>query len=179
MNIKLFVSSLVLAMGLISGVFAQQKVGYANIQAIMANMPETQQMQATLESYSEKLAQSITARQQMLATLEKEYTDMVEGGAAEASLQAKQAEYEKLYGELLKAQQDAQQKLAIKQQDLMNPILDKIQTEIKALAIAEGYDFIFNTVDGSGVSILLHGPEGDDLTVKLAKRLGVEIPEGN
>lgn len=178
MNVKIFVSTLILTVGLISGAVAQ-KVGYANIQAIMANMPETKQMRATLESFSEKLAQSVTSRQQMLATLEKEYTDMASSGADQANLQAKQAEYEKLYKELLQAQQDAQQKLAIKQQDLMNPILDKIQKEIKEMAIAEGYDYIFNTVDGSGVSILLHGPESDDLTVKLAARLGVTISENN
>ena len=60
---------------------------------------------------------------------------------------------------------------------MLDPIIKKLQTEIKALSEAEGYDYVLNTVDGSGVSIILHGPEEHDLTKKLMTRLGIKIPD--
>jgi Skp family chaperone for outer membrane proteins len=63
-----------------------------------------------------------------------------------------------------------------KRTQLIAPISDKIQLEIKAMAAEGGFDLILNSVDGTGNSIVLFGPENNDLTEALLKRMGVTIP---
>ena len=96
----------------------------------------------------------------------------------EATVKAKQDEILRVEEDYRKTQADAQQKVMEKRQALMEPIALKLETELKALAEAEGYDIILNTVDAGGVSIVLYGPPEDDLTEKLMTRLGIEIPDG-
>ena len=79
--------------------------------------------------------------------------------------------------ELQAKQQESQQKLVERRQTLMEPIIEKMQTAIKGLAEEAGYDLILNAVDGNGVSIVLHGPEEDDVTKQLMTKLGVKLPE--
>ena len=180
MNLKSFVLTIFLFAGMLAGVSAQGnlKLGYANINAILALMPETQTMNQTLASLEKKLGEDLQSREQYLNTLVAELQDMVEQGKPEAELNPKRDEINKLYQPLQTKQGAAQQKLLTRRQDMMEPIIDKIQKQIDAIATEEGYTYIFNTIDGSGVSIILKGPEADNLTVKLMTRLGIQVPEG-
>ena len=74
----------------------------------------------------------------------------------------------------LKEAAEADQKLLKKRQELMKPILQRLDENLKYLADGEGYDYILNSVDGNGVTIVLRGPEEHDLTEKLMKKLGIE-----
>ncbi|MEM9984589.1 MAG: OmpH family outer membrane protein [Bacteroidota bacterium] len=162
------------------------KIGYANIDAILALMPETATMQQELQTYEQKLVEDLQSRQQYLQTLYAEYQEMVapfQNGAVQPTaeqtteIEAKQQEVIKLEETLQKKQQESQGKLMERRQIKMQPIIERIQKEIDALAEEESYDYVFNAVDGSGVSIILHAPESDNLTIKLLNRLGIEVPE--
>ena len=178
MNLKSFVLTIFLFAGMLAGVSDQGnlKMGYANINVILENMTETQTMNQTLASIEKKLAEDLQSREQYLQTLAAELQEMMEQGKPEAELQPKRDEINKLYATLQQKQGEAPQKLMTRRQDLMEPIVAKIQKEIDALATEEGYTYIFNTIDGSGVSIILKGPESDNLTMKLATRLGIKLP---
>lgn len=161
------------------------KIGYANIDAVLALMPETQAMQQDLQTYEEKLVQDLQSRQTYLQTLYSEYQEMVapfQNGSVQptaeqtAGIEAKQQEIIGLEETLQAKQQESQNKLMQRRQQKMEPIISRIQEQIDAISSEEGYDYIFNAVDGSGVSIILHAPESDNLTLKILKRLGIEIP---
>lgn len=161
------------------------KIGYANIDAVLALMPETQAMQQDLQTYEEKLVQDLQSRQTYLQTLYSEYQEMVapfQNGSVQptaeqtAEIEAKQQEIIGLEETLQAKQQESQNKLMQRRQQKMEPIISRIQEQIDAISSEEGYDYIFNAVDGSGVSIILHAPESDNLTLKILKRLGIEIP---
>ncbi|GAB4410326.1 MAG: hypothetical protein OHK0039_14610 [Bacteroidia bacterium] len=172
--------TLLLSFGVaLRGVAQDMKIGYANIELILLYMPETKTMNQQLQTYEKKLVEELQAREGYLQTLITEYEDLAKNGSDETTLRAKQDEVMKLQQSIREKSQDSQQKLMTKRQDLLEPIIEKLQAEITALAQAEGYAYIFNTVDGSGVSILLHGPEQHDLTKKLMTRLGIQIPEEN
>lgn len=162
------------------------KVGYANIEAILVRMPETQKMNQDLQVYEQKLVEDLKSRQQYLQTLYAEYQEMIapyqQGGAQPSEAEAttitqKEEEIVELEKTIREKQNEAQQKIMARRQEKMQPIVEKIQAQIDEIAEAESYDYIFNTVDGSGVSILLHGPPDHDLTVRLMKRLGIEVPK--
>ncbi len=62
-----------------------------------------------------------------------------------------------------------------KRQELLEPVLEKLQAAIDAVAAEQGYTYILNQSTGSGVSVLLHGPEEADITEALMKKLGIEL----
>ncbi len=175
-----------IALSMIGNLTAQDiKIGYANIDAVLALMPETQAMQQDLQTYEEKLVQDLQSRQTYLQTLYSEYQEMVapfQNGSVQptaeqtAEIEAKQQEIIGLEETLQAKQQESQNKLMQRRQQKMEPIISRIQEQIDAISSEEGYDYIFNAVDGSGVSIILHAPESDNLTLKILKRLGIEIP---
>lgn len=186
MKPKFLFTLCLLALGALSNLAAQDiKIGYANIDAVLALMPETQAMQQELQTYEQKLVEDLQSRQTYLQTLYGEYQEMVapfQNGATQPTaeqqteIEAKQQEIIGLEETLQKKQQESQQKLMERRQAKMQPIIGRIQEQIDAIAEEDGYDYIFNAVDGSGVSIILHAPESDNLTVNLLERLGIEIP---
>ncbi|MDX2282597.1 MAG: OmpH family outer membrane protein [Bacteroidia bacterium] len=158
--------------------FAQTlKIGYANIEAILAYMPETQTMNQELATYERKLGQNIEAKRMYLQSLVEDFESLQQTTQDTAVLAPKYRNLLKVEQEIQQAANDAQQKLLAKREEMMKPIVEKLQKEITAISDAEGYTYIFNTVDGSGVSILLKGPEEHDLTKKIMARLGIKLPE--
>ncbi|MEL6589771.1 MAG: OmpH family outer membrane protein [Bacteroidota bacterium] len=179
MRIKSLLSLVLIMTITISTSWAQElKIGYANIELILLYMPETESMNQQLRTYEQQLAKRLQTKEQYLAQLYEEYQAMIQQQPAptEATVKTKQDEILKIEEDYRKAQADAQQKLLEKRQTLMEPITTKLESNIKALAAAEGYDMILNTVDAGGVSIVLFGPEEDDLTEKLMTRLGIKVP---
>ncbi len=154
--------------------FAQSpKIGYADIQAVLARMPETRTMQQQLQSFEQKLGEQIQTKQTYAQTKLQEYMELRESGANETTLAPLEEELRKLDTEIAKASQDAETKLMTRRQDLLQPIIDKLQTAIDAIAAAEGYTFIMSKVDGTGSSMILFGPEEHDVTLKIMKKMGI------
>ncbi|MEO0471169.1 MAG: OmpH family outer membrane protein [Bacteroidota bacterium] len=180
MNAKhIFLAMLMLMMAV--GTATAQKIGYANIELVLAYMPESKSMNQSLATYEKKLGEKLQAKRQYLQTKYEDYQTFAQQTPtpSEAELKAKQDEVVKLEGEVQKEAAEAQQKLMERRQDLLEPIVEKMQNAIKGLASDEGYDYIFNAVDAGGVSIVLNGPEERDLTEKLMKKLGIEIPKAD
>lgn len=181
MRLKTILLTALMVISLAGSTFAQQniKIGYANIEAILLYMPETKSMNQTIETFRTKLGQDLQNRQAYAQTKLGEYQEKMQTGGypSEADQKAAEDELVKLDQEIQQKAAESDQKLMAKRQDLMAPIVEKVQKQIKSLASDEGYTYILNTVDGSGVSIVLHGPEGDDLTEKLLNRLGIQLPK--
>ena len=177
----------IIALGFVGNIAAQDlKIGYANIEAILVYMPETKTMNQTLQSFEQKLGEDINNRRQYAQTLLQEYQEYIATldpnnltADQETEVQNKQKKLQELDAEIQKKTTDSQQKLMEKRQTLLNPIISKIQDAISKLATEEGYDFIINSMDGSGVSIVLHGPKEHDVTRKLMGKLGIQIPEAD
>lgn len=160
---------------------AQDKIAYADIQLILAYMPETKTMGETLETYGKKLEETIKPKMEYFQQkrIELEEWAKANQSASEQDLNAKIKELnlENLQKEVQQASADAEQKLAKKQADLMEPITGKLQGAVKDVAAAGGYTVVINKTDGSGVSIVLHGPEDRDLTKQIMQKLGIKVPE--
>ncbi len=152
------------------------KIGYANIELVLLYMPETKSMNQTLQTFQKKLGEKLQTKQEYAQTKFQEYQEKA-ATMDDATRQTKESELMKLDEELKTETADAEKRILEKRQSLMDPILKKLDTNLKELAAAEGYDYILNSVDGNGVSIVLHGPEEYDLTEKLLTKLGIEIPK--
>ncbi len=154
-----------------------QKIGYVNLEVIMALMPEMKKVNEDLSTYRQKLDEQLKIKSDYFNVKYQEYLEKQEAGVEAEELAPIEAELTKLQQEVQVYQQESEQKLAMKQQDSMQPLFDKIQGELDKISEAEGYDIIINAVDGSGLSIVLYGPEEDNLTKKLLDQMGIEVPD--
>lgn len=156
--------------------FAQDvKIGYADIQAVLVRMPETSTMNQAIATYQQKLTERLQTKQQYAQTKLEEFYQLQENGAAQEELEPLAEELQELDKEIQEAAAKADQNLAERRATMLEPIINKLQENIDAIAAAEGYNFIISKVDGTGSSMILYGPEENDVTLKLMERLGIEI----
>ena len=108
---------------------AVPSVGYANTDSILVNLPEYKTQQKVLESYSKQLQNQLKSRlANAEASMAKIRQQISEGTISQAD--AQQEAY-KLQLQLQKDEQDAQRKLGIKEQELLEPLYEKIQKGIE------------------------------------------------
>ncbi len=148
-----------------------QKIGYVNMQEIIVNMPEYAKADTTLANYRQDLFKEIQSMQKELQdninTFIQDSTSM-----SDAVKEVKRDELQDQQSRLVRFQQTSQQKVGQKQQELLQPIIDKAQKAVNAVAGTKGYTWVFNdTGDGS---ILLVKPSGDDLTAAVKAKLGIQ-----
>lgn len=153
-----------------------QKIGYLDLQLVLAYMPETEQMNKQLATYEQKLVDKLRIKNDYFQTKGQEYQELSAlPNPPQAEIQAMEQELRKLQQELQQDQQTSQNQLVGKRQEMLQPILIRLQSEIKALAEEEGYAYILNA-SSNGTSIILHGTEGNNVTEAMFKRLNIALP---
>lgn len=155
-----------------------QKIGYANLELVLAYMPETNTMNQTIKTFESKLSETLKIKESYLQTKFAEYQAAMEANPNDPQKAAMESELTKLQSELQTSTSKAQEDLANKRQELLQPIINKVDNALSAIQKEQGYDYILNTVDGNGVSIVLKGPDEHDLTKALMTKLGIQLPSG-
>ena len=154
--------------------FSQVKIGYANLEFILRSMPEAQQMNREVEEYQKVLEEQIAAKQAYYQSLLEDYYDKEQKGFAESLLNSMREQIISLEQEIQGDAANAEAKLAALSAQKLEPITQKIINAINEVYDDENYTYIFNSADGTGNSIVLKGPEGDNLTFRILKKLGVD-----
>jgi outer membrane protein len=91
---------------------------------------------------------------------------------SDAIKEVKRSELRDLQNRIAQLQQTSQQQLQGKQQSLLQPIIEKAQKAVDAVAKAKGYTYVFNdTGDGT---VLVVKPAADDLTAQVKTKLGIK-----
>lgn len=156
---------------------AQHKIGYVNAELVINLMPETKQAEQQLMTFQRNLGEKAKVERSYYEGLVTEYQSMKQAGTmTPENEQAKIKEIQDMEQKIQKFADQSQTSLMNKERELMNPILDKLQNVIDETAEANGYDYVFNSNIG-GTSALLKGPKGDNLTLKVLDKLGVEVPD--
>ena len=147
---------------------AQNKFGYIDSQELLLLMPERKTAETEVQNFAKSLeAQlgSMTAEiqqmQQEYQANEATYTDLVK--------QDKEAEMEGLYQRIQTFQQNAQQSLQTKEQELLEPILSKARKAIEDVAIEGDFTYIFDKSQGS----ILYAQEGENILALVKKKLNL------
>lgn len=155
-----------------------QKIGYTNVNAVLSVMEDTKAMNADLQTYQLGLQKRLEDMQNQLNYLYSEYQKKAQKGADTTGIGALTTTITKLDGDLKATQQVSEQQLAAKRAELLDPIVLKIEKALDVVKEKGKYDFILNSVDGSGTSIILRGPESNDITKDLLDELGVKLEKG-
>lgn len=168
-----FISFLIVFAFLTSSNFAQLKIGYVDSDTIMDNTPDMQDAKQKIDALIQEWQTEIRRMENELKAKQDDYEKrkliMTEQTSAEAlaeiaKLQKDLADYrDKKFG--------ANGELFQKQDELMQPIQNKIFNIIQEIATEEELDFVF---DRSGDIIFLFAKPDYDLTSKVIERIKVE-----
>ena len=154
--------------------FGQMKIGYANLEYILVSMPEALQMNQELADYQKVLEEQIGAKQSYYQSLLEDYYKKEQEGYSESLLTSMRDQIVALEQEIQVDAANAENQLAAMSAQKLEPITQKIIDALNKVYEEEGYTYIFNSADGTGNSIVLKGPEADNLTFRILKELGVE-----
>ena len=145
---------------------AQNKFGYIDSQELLLLMPERKNAENEVQNFAKSLeAQlgSMTAEYQESVeeyqANEATYTDLVK--------QDKVAEITGLEQRIQTFQQNAQQSLQAKEQELLEPILSKARKAIEDVALEGGFTYIFDKSQGS----ILYAKESENVLSLVKKKL--------
>lgn len=149
---------------------AQPKYGHMNLGNLLEMMPDTKKANDAMKMYTDSLALKdsvmTSAFQTAYAALEKDYNA---GILTPVQAQTRQAELQKQQEVIQKFEQDAQQLAAARREQLLTPILGKVEAAIKDVAKEKGYLMIFDTSAG----VTLFAAEADDVTALVKQKLGL------
>lgn len=178
MKTSLALAALLFLCGLSAPALAQVKIGYTNVELILAYMPESRAVEKGLQTFEQKLATKLKAQEGFAQGKLAEYQDLEARGKLTPEQRAeRERELQKLDEELKKAGADAEYELATKRQQLLDPVLQKLQNAIDEVAKAGGYTLVLNQTTSAGVSTILYGPPEDDLTERILTKLGIPVPK--
>lgn len=176
MKARLYIAALFMLLGMTAFAQAPTKVGYTNVELILTYMPETKLIEKELETMETKLGEQLQVKQKYYQQKMMEYMEAKEKNLITAEMDAIAVkELGRLEQEIQTGLQAAQEKLLMRRMAMLKPLQDKIQAAIDGVAKEGGYTFILNNSVGSGVPSILYGAEGVDVTVAIAKKLGVEV----
>ncbi|MEM7161295.1 MAG: OmpH family outer membrane protein [Bacteroidota bacterium] len=148
---------------------AQSKVGHVNSQEILAALPERVEAEQKAEAFAkekENLIQAMVAEYQGVIAKAQGLPETATQ-TERLSLQNQLVELEERIG---KAQQTAQQEIASFEQELVKPMLDRVQNAINAVAGANGFAYILDT--STGVVVFADG--GEDIGPLVKANLGLQ-----
>jgi outer membrane protein len=152
------------------------KIGYTNIELIVGLMPEAKQMQGALATHERKLMEQINIKKQYFESLVSEFREKKERGEFKPEEEQKKIEeIQRLESEIQKFVEDSERSFNKKKEEMLEPILEKLQKTIDEVATENGLTYVFNS-GISGSSIILKGPKSDNITLKVLDKLRIEVP---
>ena len=128
-----------------------QKFGRVDLAAIVTNMTEYKEATANLEAYGRDLQDQL---EQIQVEFNKLYADYEKNVATytDTVRQLRERELTELQKRFQDFQQLAQQDIAKKEAELMNPIYEKANEAVKQVSSAGGYIAIFSTTSDQPAS---------------------------
>lgn len=150
------------------------KLGYTNIDYVLSLTSEAKDIQNQLTI---QRTQSTNELERMQKELQTKYESYEKGAAQMSDVIRKDRETE-LQGLQTRIQEfgrTAEQSLQTKYGQLVNPVVQKIQKAIDAVASENGYTYVFNLDAGSNtIPILLVAPPQDNITELVLKKMGID-----
>ncbi len=147
------------------------KIGYADPDYILGQMPESKQIEKDLKSIQSQLKTQIDSK---VAEFQKKLKDYQENQNTMLApvRENTERELQQLQQNLEKLQQDAQTTIQAKQQSLMQPVYQKIGKAIEETAKENAFTLILSNQVG-GLDVVLYGDEKIDVSDLVLKKLGI------
>ena len=160
---------LLAAIALTCGVANAQKMAHINSHDFMLMMPARKSAETTVQDYAKQLESQMT-------TMNTDYEQKVQEYQAKESMmtdiikQDKIKEITDLETRIKNFQTTAQESLQKKEQELLQPMMDKAKKAITDVAKESGFKYVFDTA----VGVILYSEPTDDIMPLVKKKLGID-----
>ncbi len=167
-NIKLLLVAVIIMAS--SASFAQDmKFGHVDIQKLVAGLPDKAAADTKLQAESKKLEDNLKVMNEELDSKYKDYMSKRDS-LPELIRATKEKEIQEINQRLQNFQMLAQQNLQKQQQELLQPIIEKVQTAIDEVGKENGFIYIFDT---SSRVVVFYSNKSVDVTDLVRKKLGL------
>lgn len=148
-----------------------QKFGHLNVGNLLTSMPEANAADKQLEAYQ---AQLVSKGESMAKALQTDYEAFAaavqRGEKTQLQIQEKekalQAEQQKIAG----YEQEVRQKLGKRREELLQPLLERVDAAIKEVGEENNFTFIF---DSSAFNVVMFAEESADVAPLVKAKLGL------
>ena len=148
--------------------FAQQKFGHIDSAALLELMPEKAKAEKELEAFAKEFQAALEAMakeyETKVANFQQTEKDMIP-----TVRNTKIREISELERRIQEFQQQAQDEIAKKEQEVLTPIIDKARKVIDEVAVAKNYTYVFD----SSVGVLLYAKDTEDVMADVKAKLGL------
>ncbi len=151
-----------------------QKIAYADINAIIGVMPENENINNDLQIYATGLQKRIDDMKAQLDGFSQQFQQALSkrDTASAIAIQDKAVAVDQ---QLQQSTRQAEQQLQQKRNEMMQPVLARIRKAMETVSKRDGYEYVLNSIDGAGTSIVLYGPESNNITLKIVDELGIKL----
>jgi outer membrane protein len=147
-----------------------QKIGHLNSGNMLTLIPETAKADTGITLFRNDLLMQGDSIAKLFEKDYKVFTEAYKAGTlSQVQSQKRQAELQKQQQYLQSYAQEVDERVANLRQQLLQPILKKLDDAIRAVAKEHGYSFIFDTSTGA----TLYAAETDDISTLVKKKLGL------
>jgi len=167
-KINVLFVAVMLFVGATSFVNAQSKVAHINTSDLVEAMPEMKAAQSQLEKLQKTYDTEIKAMSKELQTKMIQYDAEAEQKTEEEN-RKRVEEVQGIQNNIAQYRQQALQDLQKKEVDLLQPVIEKARTAIQKVARAQGFQYVLDSSQGSGVILA----DGKDLMADVKKDLGI------
>jgi outer membrane protein len=152
-------------------------VGYTDYELIIVQMPEYRQLQQTLQQQAETDQEELAAMEQNIQQKFAEYQEQ-SGVLSPEARQTREQEIVQLQTELQQDQQRRLQALDRRQNELLQPLLEQLQTAINAVADRRGLELVLSSRVATEPVILFAGENyTTDITAEVMSELGISMTQ--
>lgn len=151
------------------------KVGYTDHEIIIVNMPDYKKVQ-------EQLQRDYQGGQEDLQKLYQDYQEKLERYQKQQALLSEQKRQERerelmeLQGSIQQSASQKEEQIAQREAELMQPLLQRVQTSIDKVAKQQGLDIVLRTQVGAQPLILYVNEKTiKDITEAVARDLGLDV----
>jgi len=165
LNILLFAFTFALTAPL-----SAQKYGYVNTAELIQSIPEVKEANSNIETFKNQLQKK---GQDMIKSLQAKYAALEQqrdrGELSPVQLEAEAAKLQEEEAKIMQFDQESQQKILTKSENLLKPLREKIQEAIDAVATENGYTYIFDFSSG----FLLYADTASDVSALVKAKLSM------
>ncbi len=158
--------ALIALFGVNSSFSQDVKLAHINRQEILQSMPERQEAKKKMQRFQKELQGNIQKMnkeyQKKLTKFQNKQEDMTN-----TEKEMKREELSSLQQRITKAQRSAQEDLQKQREELLQPILDKVDKAVKKVAKEKGYTYVFDESSGG----IVYKGGGTDITDAVKKEL--------
>lgn len=161
-----------IALFAVLGSVSAQKYGHLNYGNLLSAMPAVKDADKQLEDFQKAL---VSKGEEMSTKLKDGYLaflkDQQSGNFSPAKLQERQAQLEAEQSAIQTYEETVRKQISEKREQLLQPILDRVNVAIQEIAKEKGYALVFDT---SSFNAILFAKDTEDLYPLMKGKLGIQ-----